>query len=43
MLFSGDVLLQITMGGWLMNVAWLIFALCAWLGFEDPLAKKAKR
>ena len=31
---------QITMGGWLMNIAWLIFILFAYFGFEDPLKKR---
>jgi len=30
------------MGGWLMNVAWLIFIVFAYFGFEDPLQKQKK-
>jgi hypothetical protein len=31
------------MGGWIMSGAWVIFMLCAWLGFDDPLAvRRAK-
>ena len=29
----------ITMGGWCMSIAWIIFALVAQLKFEDPLPK----
>ena len=35
--------MQITMGGWIMNIAWLIFALWAWIAFEDPLKVQKKR
>ena len=35
--------MQITMGGWIMNIAWLIFAIWAWLAFEDPLQVQKKR
>ena len=35
--------MQITMGGWIMNIAWLIFAVWAWLAFEDPLQVQKKR
>ena len=42
-LSNGVVLLQITMGGWIMNIAWLIFAVWAWLAFEDPLQVQKKR
>ena len=40
---SSGLLLQITMGGWIMNIAWLIFAVWAWLAFEDPLQVQKKR
>jgi hypothetical protein len=36
-------ILQITMGGWLMNVAWLIFMAFAYFGFEDPLKRQKKK
>ena len=29
----------ITMGGWCMSIAWIIFAILAQLKFEDPLPK----
>lgn len=31
------------MGGWLMNIAWLIFILFAYFGFEDPLKKRKEK
>ncbi|BDA46399.1 SPX domain-containing membrane protein At1g63010 [Coccomyxa sp. Obi] len=41
--FAGLTFDHITMGGWLMNIAWLIFILFAYFGFEDPLRKRKER
>lgn len=35
--------MQITMGGWIMSGAWVIFMLCAYFGFDDPLETRRKR
>lgn len=40
--WRGGFAVQITMGGWLMNIAWLIFIVFAYFGFEDPLKKQKK-
>ena len=40
---EAPMLAQITMGGWIMSGAWIIFMVCAWFGFDDPLAvRRAK-
>ncbi|CAL5227554.1 g10545 [Coccomyxa viridis] len=41
--FAGLTFDHITMGGWIMNIAWLIFAVWAWVAFEDPLKVQKKR
>ncbi|KAK9906755.1 hypothetical protein WJX75_007454 [Coccomyxa subellipsoidea] len=41
--FAGLTFDHITMGGWLMNVAWLIFMAFAYFGFEDPLKRQKKK
>ena len=37
------LVVQITMGGWIMSGAWIIFMLCAYFGFDDPLETRRKR